>query len=528
MPYGWAITPLSMLGELRLGKMLDKTKNHGDTVQYLRNVNVRWFEFDIADLKDIRVSDKERDLLSVQDGDLFICEGGEPGRCAVWRAGANSLVYQKALHRFRTNGAIAPEFLMYRLRHDIEANVLQSAFTGTTIKHLTRERLAKHLVPLPAIAEQIRIAAQLDKLLARIQTCNDRIDAIPALLKRFRQAVLTAATSGALTEDWRAQRETRVARMEPSAESGNFVRDSGQRSYQVTPTPDSASLHPGYVAQSKQQLTPDAVMAARRCVVGHTEKRSVIDFLANHHPKRADKNLPDSWLIAHVGTVGIVSNGSTPSRKENSFWNGDIPWVSSGEVANGVISRTKERITDAGFRNSSVRLLPKGTVLVAMIGEGKTRGQSALLLIDACINQNIAAVVPFAEIVQSEYLWFWFQSQYENTRTKGNGSGPKALNCERVRELEVYLPPLAEQSEIIRRVEALFKLADRIESRYKAARTQAQRLTPLLLAKAFRGELVPQDPNDEPASVLLERIDALRSELMARKICSDHKLHCSQ
>jgi hypothetical protein len=150
-------------------------------------------------------------------------------------------------------------------------------------------------------------------------------------------------------------------------------------------------------------------------------------------------------------------------------------------------------------------------VLMAMIGEGKTRGQSAILDIDACINQNIAGVVPVAGILDSKYLWFWFRREYENTRTKGNGSGPKALNCERVRELEINLPPLAEQTEIVRRVEALFTLADRAEARATVARAHAQRLSPLTLAKAFRGELLPQDPQDEPASELLNRIAAARS-----------------
>ena len=204
--------------------------------------------------------------------------------------------------------------------------------------------------------------------------------------------------------------------------------------------------------------------------------------------------------------VGAVSNGSTPSRQEPLYWGSGIPWVSSGEVANGVIRRTREQITNDGFKNSSVRLLPRGSVLMAMIGEGKTRGQSAILDIDACVNQNIAGVVPVDGILDSKYLWFWFRREYENTRTKGNGTGPKALNCERVRELEINLPPIAEQAEIVRRVEALFALADRIEARCTAARLQAQRLTPLVLGKAFRGELVPQDPNDEPASALLARI----------------------
>ncbi|MEQ1843923.1 MAG: restriction endonuclease subunit S, partial [Verrucomicrobiales bacterium] len=169
----------------------------------LRNINVRWSKFDLSDLKEVRVSEAERAHLSVLDGDLFICEGGEPGRSAVWRSGTNTIVYQKALHRFRTNGAIIPELLMHRLRLEAEVGTLHESFTGTTIKHLTRESLVRYEVPLPPLAEQKRIADKLEAVLGRVDACRARLDRVPALLKRFRQSVLAAATSGQLTEDWR-------------------------------------------------------------------------------------------------------------------------------------------------------------------------------------------------------------------------------------------------------------------------------------------------------------------------------------
>ena len=206
--------------------------------------------------------------------------------------------------------------------------------------------------------------------------------------------------------------------------------------------------------------------------------------------------------------VGAVCNGSTPSRKLPAFWGGSIPWVSSGEVRNNVISQTHEGITEEGFESTSVRMLPKGTVLLAMIGEGKTRGQTAILKLPATINQNVAAVVLNNDHVSSEFLWHWFQFQYTSTREKGSGSGPQALNCQRVRELPFILPPVAEQKEIVRRVESLFTLADHLEARYKKGKAYVDKLTQSILAKAFRGELVPQDPNDEPADKLLERIRA--------------------
>lgn len=363
---------------------------------------------------------------------------------------------------------IDPRWINYLVRTEKFVDSMSALVQGALYPAVRSKDVRAHVVPLAPAAEQTRIANQLDTLLTRIQSCNDRFDAIPALLKRFRQAVLDAATTGELTEDWRL---------------GNVG-----------------------------EVVAENVVAARLAVAGPRLTKAAAEFFTNHQPAAPlNGELPETWLLTHIGTVGVVSNGSTPSRQEPSYWGGEIPWVSSGEVANGVIRRTREQITEQGFNNSSVRLLPKGTVLMAMIGEGKTRGQSAILDIDACINQNIAGVVPVAGILDSKYLWFWFRREYENTRTKGNGSGPKALNCERVRELEINLPPLPEQIEIVRRVEALFAFSDRIEARANAAQAKAQRLSSLVLSKAFRGELVQQDPQDEPVNDLLNRIAVAQS-----------------
>jgi type I restriction enzyme, S subunit len=379
---------------------------------------------------------------------------------------ANEISTNQGFKSFVFPQGFDPRFAYYQLKHlKPEAEAIA---TGTTFKELSGTAAATLPIKVAPSREQERIADELDTLLARVNACNDRFDAIPALLKRFRQAVLNDATSGALTDEWRES--------------------------------------------STDKVTPEIVLHARlEAASGEGRKKALEAFCANHPPRAADSLIPPTWVATHVGMVGMVSNGSTPSRMQPSYWNGSIPWVSSGEVNNNPITTTREAITELGLANSSVRLLPQGTVLIAMIGEGKTRGQSALLELPACINQNVAGVVPVDELLDSKYLWYWFQAQYETTRTKGNGSGPKALNCERVRELEVHLPPKSEQTEIVRRVEALFALADRIEARCNAARTHAQRLAPQLLAKAFRGELVPQDPNDEPASALLARIAAERS-----------------
>jgi type I restriction enzyme S subunit len=201
-----------------------------------------------------------------------------------------------------------------------------------------------------------------------------------------------------------------------------------------------------------------------------------------------------------------VSNGSTPPRANPAFWDGSISWVSSGEVQNNHIAKTRERITQSGFQQSSLKLLSKGTVLLAMIGEGKTRGQTAILDIKATINQNIAAVDLSHGLVVPEFLWLWFQLQYQQTRERGAGNGPKALNSQAVRDLPFVLAPLLEQREIVRRVKKALAYSDKLSAEVQQAVELVVRLDRAVLEKAFRGELVPQNPNDESASSLLERI----------------------
>lgn len=133
----WQLTTLAKIADSRLGKMLDKQKNQGSPHLYLRNVNVRWFNFDLSDLLEIKVNNDELDQLYVRKGDILICEGGEPGRCAIWRQQNNQYIFQKALHRVRVKSNVLPEWICFVLKDSADTNKLDEYFTGTTIKHLT-------------------------------------------------------------------------------------------------------------------------------------------------------------------------------------------------------------------------------------------------------------------------------------------------------------------------------------------------------------------------------------------------------
>lgn len=157
----WKTQKLEAVADFCLGKMLDQKKNRGDPLPYLANVNVRWGEFDLSDLREMRFEQHELERYGLRYGDIVICEGGEPGRCAIWKDQNSSMMIQKALHRIRPHECLRPEFLYYFFLYKGRTGHLSPFFTGATIKHLPREKLALVEVPVPPHSTQDHIASIL-------------------------------------------------------------------------------------------------------------------------------------------------------------------------------------------------------------------------------------------------------------------------------------------------------------------------------------------------------------------------------
>lgn len=166
IPNTWEWVRLAEISEMCLGKMLDKTKNKGVLYPYLRNVNVRWGAFDLTDILQMRFENDEEEKYSVKYGDLVVCEGGEPGRCAVWSDKDSTFRIQKALHRIRFSSCVDP-FFGYRVFEYYACNgYFSKRFSGETIKHLPGAVLANIAFPIPPLAEQKRIVKRVEELLA--------------------------------------------------------------------------------------------------------------------------------------------------------------------------------------------------------------------------------------------------------------------------------------------------------------------------------------------------------------------------
>ncbi|MEJ8433412.1 restriction endonuclease subunit S [Xanthomonas oryzae] len=291
-------------------------------------------------------------------------------------------------------------------------------------RHFSQVRDASYC--LPPLAEQKRIAQKLDALLAQVDTLKARIDAIPALLKRFRQAVRASALKGDLLSD------------------------------------------------SKEDSS--------------------------------------AWNECTLSDLASVETGKTPDRSEANYWQaGSIPWVTSAATGLSFCKEAKEFVTPLAMRECSLKLFSPGTLLLAMYGEGKTRGQVTELKIQAACNQACAAISVNGDLALQSFVKLRLEENYEAIRKMAVGGNQPNLNLGKVREIQFSLPSIATQTEIVRRVEQLFAYADQLEAKVAAAQQRIDALTQSLLAKAFRGELVPQDPSDEPASVLLERIRTQRA-----------------
>ncbi|HSX91372.1 MAG TPA: restriction endonuclease subunit S [Hydrogenophaga sp.] len=157
--------------------------------------------------------------------------------------------------------------------------------------------------------------------------------------------------------------------------------------------------------------------------------------------------LPDGWKRVRLGDIARISSGGTPDRSEPRYWNGDIPWVTTGEIQFNTITDTAEKITAEGLKNSSAKLFPAGTLLMAMYGQGKTRGQVAKLGIEAATNQACAAM-RLSEDCDLDYIYQCLASHYEAIRELGNAGAQQNLSAALVKGITLPLPPQQEQVRI--------------------------------------------------------------------------------
>jgi type I restriction enzyme, S subunit len=450
LPVGWADSSMADVAELSLGKMLDTKQATGlDPTPYLRNVNVRWGAFDLDDLAAMDIRPDELERVLARRGDVIVCEGGEPGRSAVW-SGA-PVAIQKALHRVRPRQGVNSSFLAMLLRHQAASGELGRLFTGTTIKHLPKEKLQAVRVPCAPTAEQERIVTAIEEAFAKLDAGEAALRATRQRLKRLRESVLAAAVTG------------RLVPQDSTDEPASKLLAAG-------------GLKPG------EPMVPG--------------------------------ELPSSWCW--IGLRNISSDsGYGSSVKCDYVTDGPgvlrIPNVQGGSIDLSDLKRAPAIAIPAHlFLKAGDLLIVRTNGSRALIGRAapvvREQGCSfASYLIRFRIVPSLASV-DYLSILLSAPAW-----RRRLEAAAASSAGQYNLSLRTLDPLPIALPPRQEQDRIVAEVEQQFSFIDACERTVDLGLARSAALRRSILKSAFEGNLVPQDPKDEPAAALLGRTRAERA-----------------
>ncbi len=492
-PARWATAPLASLSELRLGKMLDKGRPKGRPFAYLRNINIRWDAIDTSDLSTMCFEDDELERYGIRDGDLLVCEGGEPGRAAVWAHGPTDLKYQKALHRVRLAAGIVPRWVMFQLMLDAATGGLARSFTGSTIAHLPGEKLAEYVVRVASNGEQQRIVEALDSYLSRLDSAVASLQKVQTKLKAYRASVLKAAVEGRLVPT-----EAEIARREG-------------RDY------EPASVLLARILKERRRRWEEAELA-RMKKAGKTPKDDAWKR-KYEEPEAPDTSklpsLPEGWCWATMAAL-IADGPQNGLYVPQSRYGDGFPILRIDDFQAGSSRSSHElqrvAITDSDADHYALR---DGDMVINRVNSMTHLGKA--LAIEgrhrpAVFESNMMRF-SLAHGVEPRYLWAYLCSSDGKARLTKNAKwavNQASINQKDVAACAVPLPPSEEQLRILSELDRLLSAVAATSAGALRNQLRSHRLRQSVLKWAFEGKLVDQDPSDEPAEELLARIRAER------------------
>jgi len=334
---------------------------------------------------------------------------------------------------------VLSKFIFYNTLSHQFLHPLNELQTGSSYPAVRDKDVFNQNFLLPPIPEQLTIVSKIEELFSELDNGKQQLETTQKQLKVYRQSLLKAAFEGKLT-----RQDHRLDGLQEDTDFNN-----------------------------------------------RTDK--IREITKSEKIRDSDKGeLPKGWRLSSIGEIFKVFIGSTPKRNIPEYWGGNINWLSSGEIAFCDITRTRERITEEGLENSACKVHLKGTVIIAMIGEGKTRGQAAVLKISSAHNQNTAAIRVDEKVYSSMLLYYYLVLKYKENRRVGSGNNQKALNKERVKNIQIPLPTIQEQQLIVQELESKLTVCDKIEETITTALQQAETLRQSILKKALEGKLVTE------------------------------------
>jgi len=433
VPGSWIWLRFADVGEQRLGKMLDQRGNRGDLKPYLRNTNVQWMRFELDDIKELRLETEELDEYRLVPGDLLICEGGEPGRCAIWSDPTREMYFQKAIHRVRPRPGVLASYLAICLRVDSKNGVLEKLFTGATIKHLTGRSLREYPIPLPPLAEQKRIVAKVDELMA---LC-DRLEA---------------------------------QQQEREAQHAALARASLAR-FVEAPTPANLDF-----LFHKSYSIPPADL-----------RKSILTLAVQGH--LSDGANPGEWPSVTMREACLqITDGehATPQRTSSG-----VPLATAKNVRDGFLDLTNtDYVAQSTADKCWKRCKPRDQDIL-MVCVGATTGRVCLAVNppDMVLVRSVALLRPNVELIAPRYLDLFLRSPAGQSQVWGNvkQSAQPCLYLSKMANFVLSLPPVVEQLRIVAKVDELMTLVDALEAQLATAHKFGSRLLDAVVAELTQG-----------------------------------------
>jgi len=423
-----------------------------------------------------RFDDVRKGFTAFRDNDVIMAKITpcmENGKAAFATGLRNGLGFGSTeFHVFRSRGAVLPEYVYYFIRQESFRSAAEMEMTGSVgQKRVPADFVQGAEIPIPPLVEQKRIVEAIGLLTARVDAARARLARVPTILKRFRQAVLAAACSGGLTEDWRGTRPN------GSARDGLLDR----------------------VDKSRRKL----------------------DRAPRVEGVPSDLEGPEGWEPAYFGN--LLTSVTSGSRGWARFYSDDGPFF----IRSQDINTDWLDITNVAHVNPPVAAerertrVRSGDVLITITGANVTKCAVVDIALDEAYVSQHVSLSRLALPQMAPFVHLWLVSPHHGRKVlldAAYGAGKPGLNLDNIKEVPVAVPPLEEQDEIVRRVAALMKLADAIEQRVAIAAARADKSTQAILAKAFRGELVPTEADlaraegrtYESAAELIARIQSAK------------------
>lgn len=482
MPATWATAKVEDVlqdGSPVVYGILQPGPDTADGVPYIRPSEI---DDDVIQVSDLRrttpaIAAKYK-RSAIRPSDVILSIVGTIGKVAIVPEGLDGANITQSSCRLRFDSSILlPHFAAFALRSPLLRRQFDLLRLGTAVPRLNIAHVRELTLPVAPLPEQQRIVAKIEELFSDLDAGVAALERVRAKLKRYRASVLNAAVTGKLTEAWRQQNPT----SEPADKLLSRILDERRKAWEAEQLRKFAEA----------VKTPQGWQARFATIIN--TPTSTVDA--------------DGWVTCRLDALCEIGTGTTPSRGNASYYNGTIPWVTSGAVNDPFVTKSDEHVTETALAETRLRVYPKHTLIVALYGEGKTRGKVSELLIPATVNQALGTLTmhPGGDECR-RYLKISLLASYLSLRHQAAGGVQPNLNLALLSATTVRLPPLAEQAEIVAEVERRLSVVAAVEAEVEHGLKRAARLRQAILKRAFEGKLVPQDPADEPASVLLARV----------------------